>query len=208
MMSSGFYLSFKESIENYTRNTIALDRLWNDIVNQYTEPSRHYHTLTHLDALANELTNVREAMIDWDLVVFAVAYHDIIYNPLKNDNEEKSADHAAKILYDLLNAQSLEKCRHMIMATKNHALDNDADVNYFIDADLSILGTNSRDYEIYTEQIRKEYSIYPYFIYKQGRRKVVKHFIEMNQIYKTAYFFDKYEQQAKINLANELRDLH
>ena len=87
---------------------------------------------------------------------------------------------------------------------KNHEIDNDADVNYFTDADLSILGTSSSDYENYTGQIRKEYSAYPDFIYKQGRRKVLKHFIEMARIYKTPYFFDKYEHQARVNLTNEL----
>jgi|SRR5687768_6770863 len=207
MVSFGFYLHFSDAIKNYTNDTDLIDRLWIDIVDHYSEPSRHYHTLKHLEALVNELTEVRENISDWNLVVFAIAYHDIIYNPLKNNNEEKSAEYSAKVLSGFLTVPSMEKCRQMIIATKNHELNNDADINYFTDADLSILGTASNEYQIYSEQIRKEYRYYPAIIYKPGRQKVLKHFLAMNRIYKTDYFFKKYEQQARINLSNELKEL-
>jgi len=47
----------------------------------------------------------------------------------------------------------------------------------------------------------------PDFIYNQGRQKVLKHFLAMNQIYKTDYFFNKYESQARTNLNIELEKL-
>ena len=207
MINTGFYFYFIDAVKNYTENSIVIDRLWDDVADHYAEESRHYHTIKHLDALTNELIEVKEQLYDWNLVVVAIAYHDIIYNPQKNDNEEKSADHVAKLLSGLLDKESLERCRHMILATKNHELNSEKDVNYFIDADLSILGASSEDYQIYTKQIRREYDFYPDIIYNQGRQKVLKHFLGMNKIYKTDYFFKKYEQQARINLTNELKDL-
>ena len=81
MVSSGFYLHFSKAVKNYTNDTELIDRLWSDIVDHYTEVSRHYHTLKHLEALVDELTEVSENISDWNLVVFAVAYHDIIYKP-------------------------------------------------------------------------------------------------------------------------------
>ena len=207
MINPGFYFYFKDAVKNYTKNAIVIDRLWDDVAVHYTEVSRHYHTIKHLEALTNELIEVKEQLSDWNLVVFAIAYHDIIYNPQKNDNEEKSADHAAKLLFGLLDVQSLESCRYMIIATKNHELDNEADVNYFNDADLSILGASTDNYQIYAKEIRKEYELYPDFIYNQGRQKVLKHFLAMKQIYKTDYFFNKYEPQARTNLNTELEKL-
>ena len=95
---------------------------------------------------------------DWQTIIFSTAYHDIIYNPLKKDNEERSADLAYKRLSEVgLPAQQAEKCRQQILATKNHALSQDMDTNYFTDADLSILGAGPSAYMTYTEQIRKEY---------------------------------------------------
>jgi predicted metal-dependent HD superfamily phosphohydrolase len=40
-----------------------------------------------------------------------------------------------------------------------------------LDADLSILGKDLDTYLAYTKMIRKEYSIYPDFLYKPGRKK-------------------------------------
>jgi len=207
MINSVFYLYFKDVVKNYTKDTIVIYRLWEDVADHYSEVARHYHTIKHLEVLTNELMEVKEQLSNWNLVVFAIAFHDIIYNPLKNDNEEKSADHAAKLLFGLLDGQSLERCRYMIIATKKHELNDDADINYFIDADLSILGASSDKYQIYTKQIRKEYKFYPDFIYNQGRQKVLKHFLAMKQIYKTDYFFNKYESQARTNLNTELEKL-
>lgn len=99
------------------------------------------------------------------------------------------------------------KCIKMIMATKSHENSEDSDTNYLTDADLSILGKCSYDYQKYTEQIREEYSIYPDFMYNSGRKKALQHFLQMDAIYKTRHFFKKYEKIARININNELEEL-
>ena len=55
----------------------------------------------------------------------------------------------------------------------------------------------------YFKNVRKEYIFYPNFVYKNGRKKVIQHFLAMNPIFKTEYFYDKYEFQAKENLLKE-----
>lgn len=62
-------------------------------------------------------------------------------------------------------------------------------------------------YSQYTKQVRQEYSIYSDVIYNAGRKKVLNHFLTMNRIFKTPYFFDKLEKQAKENLFKELESL-
>ncbi len=79
------------------------------------------------------------------------------------------------------------------------------DINYLLDADLSVLGKDRETYLVYTQMIRKEYSIYPDFLYKPGRKKVLRHFLELENIFKTEYFRDQYETQAKENIETELR---
>lgn len=59
----------------------------------------------------------------------------------------------------------------------------------------------------YTKQIRKEYSIYPDFLYKPGRKKVLEHFLQLENIFKTDYFKTKYEVQARKNIESEWRNL-
>ena len=130
----------------------------------------------------------------------ATAYHDVIYNVLKQDNEKRSADFAAEELSRMgWDESTREACRTLILATHKHE-SGDEDTNLFIDADLSILGSDSTRYQKYVEQIRKEYAIFPDLIYKPGRKKVLTHFLNMSHIYKTSFFADKYEKTARINI--------
>jgi len=183
------------------------ENLWLDIASVYSSPKRHYHNLFHLDHLTGELKPLKNLLKDWDVVVLAIAYHDVVYNIRKQDNEERSAEYAKVKLQTLLSPERLENCVRMILATKAHNKNPKEDIDYFTDADLSVLGRTESEYFIYVQQIRKEYQLYPNFIYKPGRKKLVQHFLQMSRIYKTEYFYDKYEQQARSNLQKELLHL-
>jgi predicted metal-dependent HD superfamily phosphohydrolase len=71
--------------------------------------------------------------------------------------------------------------------------------------DLCILGADPIKYVDYCGRIRKEYNIIPDIIYKPGRAKVLKHFLEMERIFKTKHFFQLYEEQARLNIGAELK---
>lgn len=83
----------------------------------------------------------------------------------------------------------------------------DADTNFLLDIDLSILGKSPEVYKKYTEDIRKEYKIYPDFMYGKGRTKVLKSILELEAIFKTDFFKKAYEKQARENLTAELSQL-
>jgi len=181
---------------------------WSEIELNYGKSKRHYHNLQHLDAITRELLEIKHALTNWQTLLFSIAYHDIIYNPLRHNNEEKSAEFAFKRMTTLhCNAEQINNCTAQILATKTHTVSADADTNYFTDADLSILGSSPAVYKGYVQSIRKEYKLYPDFIYNPGRQKVLKHFLEMPAIFKTAHFANKYESSARINLQEELRSL-
>ncbi|HET7178254.1 MAG TPA: hypothetical protein VFI14_00955 [Chryseosolibacter sp.] len=52
--------------------------------------------------------------------------------------------------------------------------------------------------------MRREYSMYPDFLYRPGRRKVLQYFLDMERIFKTEEFASKFEKQARGNLEREL----
>jgi predicted metal-dependent HD superfamily phosphohydrolase len=95
----------------------------------------------------------------------------------------------------------------MILATKKHVRTGDSDTDHFTDADLAILGAAPQTYYQYTRQIRKEYVLYPDFLYNQGRKKVLQHFLEMPDIFKTSHFKGLYEKNARKNIAEEIISL-
>lgn len=200
--------TFITIIHKYSSDTTLHNKLWEDIENKYSNKKRHYHTLHHLENLLNELSEVKPQIQNWDTILFTLFYHDVIYNTLKSDNEQKSADYAEqKMLMLSVPVDIISNCKKQILATQAHVFSTDSDTNLFTDADLSILGYSHEAYTKYYQNIRREYNIYPDLVYNPGRKKVLLHFLNMEKIYKTPYFYNKYESQARINLSEELKIL-
>jgi predicted metal-dependent HD superfamily phosphohydrolase len=199
---------YSELLQRYNADEPFVTKQWLQLEKAYNARKRHYHNLQHLTTMLEVLTNVRHQIEDWDCLLFSLFYHDAVYNVLKQDNEAKSADEALKLMETLgCSKQQQKLCKAQILATKTHEISNNTDTNLFTDADLCILGMPTDIYSNYCKAIRKEYGIYPDFMYKPGRQKVVAHFLAMPRIYKTDYFFEEFEEQARRNLQNELQQL-
>jgi predicted metal-dependent HD superfamily phosphohydrolase len=198
---------FLTSLNNYISDSERQLAMWSEIQKNYSEPNRHYHNLAHLNSILAELKIHQDKFSNWDTIVFAIAYHDLVYNTLKSNNEELSAETATKRLISISFPEKLaDFCSHLILSTKKHE-SSDGETNLFTDADLSILGSDSETYALYSKQIRREYSIFPDLVYNPGREKVLTHFLNMNNIYKTKEFSKKYELTARANLLAELNAL-
>lgn len=199
---------FEQLCLPFTKDQRLINGLWKELEIKYTEKGRHYHNLLHLENMFRELDDVKSNISDFTAISFSVFYHDIIYNATSKSNEEKSALTAKERLSDLgLPLDYIETVSDQILATKLHEKSENEDTNYLLDADLSVLGKDFETYMNYTRKIRKEYSIYPDLLYKPGRKKVLKHFLEHDTIFNTAYFKEKYEQQARSNIAAEIQIL-
>ena len=199
---------FKQNLLPYTQDQNIIDALWKEIEFQYSQKERHYHNLEHLDNMFSELELVKSNISNFSNISFSVFYHDVIYNATSKLNEEKSAGLAKERLQEMsVEQKSIDQIYDQISATKSHQKSIDEDINYFLDVDLSILGKDTQTYLDYTKKIRKEYSIYPDLLYNPGRKKVLKYFLDLENIFKTDYFKNKYENQAKINLEYELTTL-
>jgi predicted metal-dependent HD superfamily phosphohydrolase len=199
---------FSNLLINYTTNSSLINELWDEVEKNYSGKKRHYHTLQHLENLLITLTEVKSEIQNWESILFTLFYHDIIYTALKSDNEENSALLAEKRMQQLsVSNDIIERCKNQILATKSHSKSTDSDTNYFTDADLSVLGQPWEIYSLYYKNVRKEYAIYPDFIYNSGRKKVIQHFLSMNSIFKTDYFYNQFEKVAKENLMKELSNL-
>jgi len=204
-------MDFKETFlhvaASYTDVTTA-SLLWDEIEKQYGAKGRHYHTMQHLEYMFARLLEHKGNIAEWDTLIFSVAYHDIVYSATAKDNEEKSACIAVKRLTQInFPPEKMQRCKEQILATSQHLASADHDTNLFTDADLSILGAPWPAYEAYFKNVRKEYRIYPDFLYNPGRKKAITHFLEMDYIFKTAAFRDRFEAGARANINAELEIL-
>ncbi len=183
-----------------------INKLWLTLEKAYTSPSRKYHNLTHIEAMISSFEVYKNQFQFPNEVLYAIFYHDIIYETTQNDNEQKSAEYAISILPEntTLNQQLIYD---MICATQLHQQNPIEDINWLIDFDLKILASDWEHYQIYCEQIRKEYKIYPDLLYKPGRKKALEHFLENDFIFQTNEFRTKYEAKARENIRKEIEQL-
>lgn len=154
-----------------------------------------------------QLEEVEMEINDNHALKFAIWYHDVIYKSTKKDNEEKSADFAKNRIKSFnLDERKIKIIENLIISTKKHELilHDNTDNALLLDLDLSILGTDWGTYKEYIQNIRKEYAIYPNFIYKKGRKKVLQHFLERETLFFTEKYKAHFEQQAKENLKKEI----
>ena len=64
---------------------------WAAIVGAWSEPHRRYHGLAHLAAVLGLVRELGAAASDPDAVALAAWYHDVAYDPERDDNEQVSA---------------------------------------------------------------------------------------------------------------------
>lgn len=199
---------FNTLLKTYSSSQAQIGGLWNELEQHYSSVGRYYHTLNHVSGLIAVLDTATEHVECMEALLFAAFYHDVIYDVLQQDNEERSADLATQRLAELnMPAKVAQLCNRHILATKKHEYSDCTDTNLFTDADLAILGAVPALYDEYRANIRREYCIYPDEIYRQGRIKVLEHFLAMPTIYKTSFFRERYEAQARENITAELAEL-
>jgi len=182
--------------------TDASQTLFTNLQKHYTETQRMYHNFSHIHAMLKLCDQHVSEIENYRVLRLAVWYHDIIYRATRKDNELKSAEYALDALADSnLSTPEFDQLKQLIISTKSHdILLNNFDNRLMLDLDLGVLAASREAYTHYTHAIRREYKIYPDFLYKKGRKKVLQHFLERKQIYFTPIFQTEHEADARENL--------
>jgi len=180
---------------------------------RYAEAQRAYHTWAHIEALLGHFHTLGDHIHDKTRLLWALYWHDAIYDPTRSDNEAVSADLLRAEGKAALPANTLEDAAIIIEATAKHelpaALKGDAlsDAALFLDIDLSILGSRPDVFDAYEDHIRFEYSFVPIEIYTPARSKILSGFLARKQLYFTRVCADLWEENARTNLARSIARL-
>ena len=63
-----------------------------ELIAAYTAPGRHYHNLAHIEDCLGALADVDGlSAIEREILIEAIWWHDVVYDPTRADNEELSA---------------------------------------------------------------------------------------------------------------------
>jgi len=173
-----------------------------DITRAYLEPHRKYHTLDHLVYMFNMAGRHGIKLNDQQIV--AIWYHDYVYDPKSQSNEEDSAYAASKrLMAGGYTIEAIFNINRMIVDTKDHLPTHELS-KMVIDLDLCGLGETP---EVYIEtglKIREEYSHLTDDQWVEGRLKFINKFLNRPSIFQTDWGRANFEAQALQNLKIEL----
>lgn len=174
----------------------------------YAEPARAYHTAEHIQDCLAHLDLSRQTAQRPDEAEAAIWFHDAVCLPGHPENEERSADLARTALAHAgVPPNMVKRVGNMILATRHQAVVEEPDAALVCDIDLSVLGRSPNLFDRFEQQIRQEYASLSESAYRNGRSRVLEKFLERPAIYQTAPFRERYEAQARANLARALKKL-
>lgn len=184
------------------------ERWWLELQQAYSAPQRAYHTLQHLAECLQHCDAVRPLLHRPDEVEVALWLHDVIYDTHRHDNEEASAAWAQALLQETNAppATSQRVCA-LIGLTKHVAEPTDDDGAFLLDIDLAILGADAVRFAQYEEQVRQEYRWVAWPAFCKGRAQILQRFLQRPTIYRTTFFQERLEAQARANLAASLANV-
>lgn len=177
---------------------------------RYDEPQRHYHTFTHIQACLQHLDMVRPLLQEPVAVELALWFHDAIYDPRAKNNEQRSAEFArTALLACQLDAALVAQVEKLILLTRHIAAPEGADTDaaFLLDIDLAILGAEPALYGRYEQWVRQEYAHVPRWLYRWGRKRLLRRFLHQPCLYSTGHFRQQLEAQARHNLHQAIKNL-
>jgi pantetheine-phosphate adenylyltransferase len=159
-----------------------------EILQRWQEPHRAYHTRNHLEDLLQQIRAISKNHITdkyREMLLLTAVFHDIVYDPRRKDNEERSA----KLLLE--NAPETPEIQYIVSIihdTKTHKPKSPLS-HIFCDLDMSIVKKPLPDLVQWESGIRYEYKHVPKFLYIIGRvrflRQMIKRYPENTEALKS-----------------------
>lgn len=140
----------------------------NTILTMWNESHRHYHNLNHLNDLIDQINENKSIFTqkEYEKLIIASLFHDCIYDPMRSDNEERSADFFINCCQEKNDPDILE-IKQMILDTKTHESTTPLSEK-FNKMDMNIVERDFNQLLEWENGIRNEYREYG-DIYKTGR---------------------------------------
>ena len=180
---------------------------------RYDEPQRHYHAWSHIQSLL-ALYDTHKGMIrDPSRVLWAIYWHDAIYDPTQPDNEVKSAELVREQAAPYLPDARIVQVEKLILATIKHELpeglgfDIAADCAVFLDFDLAILAAPEAQFDAYEEGVRKEYAHVPDGQFAASRKGVLERFLARETLYFSPMLARQWDGKARANVKRSIAKL-
>ena len=189
------------------------EKLIGTLRQRYSEPQRKYHSWAHIEALLKHYHRWKSHFHRPEPVLWALYWHDAIYDPRASDNEEQSAQLLEREAVGHLPPDDIAFAAAIIRATAGHRIPEgmtgpDAeDLALFLDMDLSAFALPEPAFEQMQRDIRAEYSFVPEDRYRAARGAILKDYLARERLYLTDLAHAAWDKAARANLARVVRSL-
>ena len=177
-----------------------------DLLIRYAEQHRSYHGLAHLQAVLQYIDELTAHAEHPDVVRLAAWFHDSVYDPRRNDNEERSAELAETLLAGLrVEPVIIDEVVRLVRLTASHRPEEgDRNGAVLCDADLAILGADDDAYAAYRDAVRAEYGHVDDASFRRGRAVVLRRLLAYHPLFTTSTACERWERAARKNMMAEL----
>ena len=173
---------------------------------RYSQPHREYHNLMHVEDVLLRIEELEPPQEHELALALAAWFHDAVYQPGKDDNEDRSA----YVAYDALEQVGgdpalIGEVVRLVRLTATHDPDpGDVAGAVLSDADLAILATPRERYEKYVDEIRAEYVHVPNDAFRVGTCPCAADLPRPSGDLPHCPWPSYWEEPARTNLAAEL----
>lgn len=195
--------------------------IFHELFKQYNEKHRKYHNTKHIFDLLETHNYIyyKQGLVelnDPEAIEFAIFFHDSIYETNLDEyiyNEQRSSEYVRFQLHQINFDQDFSNLVHdyimysddcvvrnqdMITEKSNEFIN---DICYLHDLDFSYLGKDFNTFMRISKQIKKEFGwFFRTFRFNGKRKRFLTSLLNQDSIFKTKYFIDNYEDQARKNI--------
>lgn len=184
-----------------TRDTDA-DRACQVLFEHLNGEKRFYHGPQHVRQCLIEFDRVADQLEVPLAVELAVWFHDFIYHSESGHDERESAENFAVLAETSLPRDLIDAVSVLIIATehRNEISAGNSDIDYLLDIDLSSLGAEWDKFMRDGSDLRKEQAELSDQEYYRNKTNFFDRLQQQDNIFKTTFFQQRYEKQARSNL--------
>ena len=186
------------------------------LIDRWSGPGRHFHTLKHLADVLARVDELAEETHEPEVVRLAAWYHGAIFSATDADvyanrggeDEVASAELASSELISLgISAARAERVHDLVIALRRHSpTPGDFDCAVLCDADLAMLAAEPQKYKAYLQAVRAEYSHLPVEDYVRARIRILTK-LQLRRALFASPLGAAWEEPARQNVAAELHRL-
>jgi len=212
------------SAESRARLVTQVAELGEHLIQAWEQPHRAYHHSGHLSQMLTDLDHLyahrAQAGSTPLALILAAWFHDAVYEGAPGKDERRSeqlasASLAPLVTAGLLTGHELQMVSLLVRATATHELPEStdlpagyepADIQFFLDADMSILAADSARYRRYLRGVRSEYSHFDDEAFRTGRTNFLRSILGRKRIFLSEEALQLWEEPAQANLHAELSE--